>query len=239
MMTLTSWNDLKKHVYSPYSKSNEVCLVIDSNGKAHPGVRIENAAFPDTISAYQSAVYGCLVAGQTPVELVVDSDRRSDDWQCIYVMDVYGLRLNVQSKLAEIQLYPAFKSYDVVNIDSLKALLPLAKTMHSNFPVAALLQTEYGFISGVNIENVDWRMGLCAERMCLARAISNGAKQLGEIHVFAPKADYCSPCGACRQVMNEHIPQQRVHLYHGDETHSEIIMNFLLPHSFTSSSLNK
>lgn len=238
-MLIKTWKDIKNNVYSPYSNTKEVCVVIDSKGFAHIGVRVENAAFPDTITAYQAAVYGCLAAGEVPMDLIVENESQTDDWQAIYLSDEYQLRLFAQPTLGEIQVFNPFKQVYSLSIEDLKPILKFAQTENSDFPVAALLKTEYGFVSGSNMENTDWRLGLCAERVALVRAISNGAKQLGELHVFAPKAEYCSPCGACRQVMVEHIPEARIFLYHADETHSEIIMHYLLPHSFTSSNLKK
>jgi homotetrameric cytidine deaminase len=117
--------------------------------------------------------------------------------------------------------------------------LDYAKVEESNFPVAALLETEKGFFSGVNIECSSWSMGLCAERIAIAKALSFGCQQLKTLHIHTRDGEFSSPCGACRQVLIEHMPKRQIHLYHADHSKSIHFCNDLLPHSFQSSSLKK
>ncbi|TNE69283.1 cytidine deaminase [bacterium] len=231
-----TWEIVLQRSYVPYSKKPACAVCIDENGGFHVGVRIENAAFPETISSAQAAVYSCLASGNTPKELIYPFLHPDEHMQYAYLEKEYRLSVYQQDEIS-IEYDAPFQHFEKLGITELKALVPFAKIQHSNFPVAAYLQTEKGSISGVNIENSDWRLGLCAERVALCRAISNGAEQMGELFVFTPKAEYCSPCGGCRQVINEHLPESRLHLYHKDETHSEIIAKYLLPHSFSSSAL--
>jgi cytidine deaminase len=234
-----NWNLLKERAYVPYSGKTEVCVIIDDLDFAHPGVRIENGAFPDTISCFQAAIYGCLSVGRQAIEILIPETYLESHPQLIYLKNEYSLKVNFCTELPTLNWFSAFNDLKEITLDDLKTLLPFPKITESDFPVVSFIKTDLGFISGVNIENTDWRMGLCAERVAISRAISNGASNLGEMYIFAPKASYGTPCGACRQVINEHLPNERLYMYHGDETHSEIIAQYLLPHSFMSASLKK
>jgi cytidine deaminase len=77
---------------------------------------------------------------------------------------------------------------------------------HSDFPVgAALLTADEQIIRGCNVENASYGLTNCAERSALFTAIGQGHAQgsFKAMLVYAPKVAVISPCGACRQVMNE------------------------------------
>lgn len=234
---MNDWNLLEQRAYTPYSCKPAYALCVDQHNEMHPGVRIENAAFPETISSIQAAIYGCIACARTPKKLILPFVHSDEVFQLNYLTEQYSLEIELKTDFPPYKPANPFVHLQKVGIQDLKELIPIAQTKHSHFPVAALLQTEYGFIAGVNIENQDWRLGLCAERVAISRAISNGANELLDFHVFAPKAKYCSPCGGCRQVIIEHLPEQRLYMYHKDETHSEIIARYLLPHSFSFNEL--
>jgi cytidine deaminase len=92
-------------------------------------------------------------------------------------------------------------------------LLPLARLAaerawcpHSKFPVGAALLTADGqVVCGCNVENASFGVTNCAERSALFSAISQGhaVGSFKAMLVFAPKVSVISPCGACRQVMDE------------------------------------
>ncbi len=71
---------------------------------------------------------------------------------------------------------------------------------YSGFQVgAALLRRDGGVVTGVNVENASYPLGMCAERVALARAVAEGAKP-GDVEAVAVTA---SPCGGCRQWLLE------------------------------------
>jgi cytidine deaminase len=71
---------------------------------------------------------------------------------------------------------------------------------YSNFEVgAAVLLRDGRVITGVNVENASYPLGMCAERNALARAVAEGARP-GDVEVVAVTA---SPCGGCRQWLHE------------------------------------
>ena len=109
----------------------------------------------------------------------------------------------------------------------------------SNFPVSAMIWTEQGLFPGVNVEFRDWQNGLCAERTALASAFRYAPKHIFGIFVHAQQGDLSTPCGACRQVLNEHMPNAKLYSLHKDSSWSEYSIHELLPHAFSSNLLSK
>jgi cytidine deaminase len=73
---------------------------------------------------------------------------------------------------------------------------------YSNFAVSAALLTESGKVfTGVNVENASYGLTICAERVAIATAVAAGEKEFQTIAVVVKGGG--SPCGACRQVLNE------------------------------------
>lgn len=78
---------------------------------------------------------------------------------------------------------------------------------YSNFPVGAALLTAEGMIvTGCNIENASYPLTNCAERVAIGTAAAGGTRVIEAIAVYAPKVETVTPCGACRQVINEFKP---------------------------------
>src|SRR5919205_1293204 len=73
---------------------------------------------------------------------------------------------------------------------------------YSNYPVGSSLRTKTGRIyTGVNVENAAYPQTMCAERIAIFKAISEGEKEFEVITVATDNGG--SPCGGCRQVMAE------------------------------------
>ena len=71
---------------------------------------------------------------------------------------------------------------------------------YSNFRVGAAVRTRSGrVLTGVNVENAAYPLGVCAERAAIASAVSEGARP-GDLETLAVTA---SPCGGCRQWLSE------------------------------------
>jgi cytidine deaminase len=80
----------------------------------------------------------------------------------------------------------------------------LAYAPYSKFAVGAAIRTHDGRVyTGCNVENASYGLSLCAERVALFKAVSDGHRQFSHIaiHVDAPLPS--PPCGACRQVIAE------------------------------------
>jgi cytidine deaminase len=108
---------------------------------------------------------------------------------------------------------------------------------YSNYQVGAAVLTESGRIyDGVNIENAAYPVTICAERVAIFKAISNGEKQFRAIAVVTKNGGM--PCGSCRQVMAEFSPDMLVIVADEDEAiTAEKTVAELLPGAFRADSL--
>lgn len=127
-------------------------------------------------------------------------------------------------------------------------LINLAKEAQSNsyspyssFPVGAVVLAKDGnYFFGANIENSSYPLTMCAERNALYNAYNHGYKKddLISLALIANTKDYCSPCGACRQVMSELLPlDAKVIMANKDGQYKEVSVKDLLPFAFSSSDL--
>ena len=75
---------------------------------------------------------------------------------------------------------------------------------YSKFQVGAALEDTTGRIhTGCNVENATYGLTICAERVAVFKAISEGARQFRRIAVAADTDTLTPPCGACRQILWE------------------------------------
>lgn len=104
---------------------------------------------------------------------------------------------------------------------------------YSGFKVAAALITKSGKVyTGVNIENSSYPATVCAERVALFKAISNGERGFEAIAIVCEKGDFCYPCGVCRQVMSEFCDESFRIILEGNNIIKSHTLEELLPHSF-------
>lgn len=104
---------------------------------------------------------------------------------------------------------------------------------YSSFKVGAAILTKEGKIfSGTNIENASLSLTLCAERVAIFKAVSEGHKSFTDLAIVSSSGKPVFPCGACRQVLTEFSPNMRIHI-EGNEDKS-IILTDLIPHSFAA-----
>jgi cytidine deaminase len=115
--------------------------------------------------------------------------------------------------------------------------LDKAYTPYSHYPVSAALITDQGNVySGVNIENAAYPVTICAERVAVFKAVSEGEKNFQAIAVVTKNGG--TPCGSCRQVLAEFGLDTLVIIA---DNHGRIIMEKsvaeLLPGAFQPSDL--
>jgi cytidine deaminase len=107
---------------------------------------------------------------------------------------------------------------------------------YSKFPVGAALITEDGdFFTGCNIENISYGLTNCGERTAIFKMISEkGPHAKIKALAVTTKADIpCTPCGACRQVIQEFSSHDLVVIYKGLEDYVVMPMSQHLPGAFT------
>ncbi len=89
-------------------------------------------------------------------------------------------------------------------IEAAKAVRENAHAPYSNFRVGAALRAKSGRVStGCNVENATYGLTICAERVAVFKAISEGERGFDAIAVVADTARLTPPCGACRQILWE------------------------------------
>ena len=119
-------------------------------------------------------------------------------------------------------------------------LVELAFTMldrsyapYSHFPVGAALEGDDGTIyTGCNVENAAYGSCLCAERTALVKAVSEGCRSFRRLAVVGNSADYCWPCGACRQMLYEFAPDLEILAANKDHQFVKYTLRQLLPCGF-------
>ena len=103
----------------------------------------------------------------------------------------------------------------------------------SHFKVGAALETADGtIVTGCNIENATYGLTVCAERVALWKALSEGHRKFRRIAVVAPPDAPTPPCGACRQLLWEFAGDVEVILANLDGETDRHRMAELLPQPF-------
>jgi cytidine deaminase len=108
---------------------------------------------------------------------------------------------------------------------------------YSNYSVGAALLSDSGKIyEGVNVENAAYPTSICAERVALFKAVSEGERKFNAIAVASVNGG--APCGACRQALSEFGLDLLVILVNAKgEVKQETSLNELLPGAFTPEDL--
>ncbi|NJM08313.1 cytidine deaminase [Candidatus Gracilibacteria bacterium] len=111
---------------------------------------------------------------------------------------------------------------------------------YSRFAVGAAVLTANGTIfPGSNIENAAYPMTICAERVALFSAYAVGAADIVALAVVTDTAEVASPCGACRQVINELAPNAQIVLFNLRGAQQLTTIQALLPHGFGPAQLKE
>ena len=125
---------------------------------------------------------------------------------------------------------------DRVNEDLVAAAVAARANAHarySNFRVGAALETDEGaIVSGCNIENATYGLTLCAERVALVKALSDGHGVFTRIAVVADSEQLTPPCGPCRQLLWEYCGDIEVVLANLAGARASHRLSALLPMPF-------
>ena len=123
-------------------------------------------------------------------------------------------------------------------IDMANAARQRAYVPYSGYRVGAALRTKSGRVfTGVNVENAAYPQTMCAERIAIFKAVSEGEQDFEAISVVTENGG--SPCGGCRQVMAEFGLGTVVLIANAEgELVKELTVKDLLPEAFTPEKLN-
>jgi len=109
---------------------------------------------------------------------------------------------------------------------------------YSGFKVGAAIATRDGRIyTGCNIENASYGLSICAERVALWKALSEGARDFEAMAIVSEAQTLTSPCGACRQLLWEYCGNITVQLHSLKGLHAEHQLSDLFPFPFDYRSL--
>jgi cytidine deaminase len=110
----------------------------------------------------------------------------------------------------------------------------------SGFKVGAAVETANGaIISGCNIENASYGLTVCAERVAIFKAVSDGHRAFTRIAVVADTESPTPPCGACRQIIWEFCGDIAVVLANLNTVTATLQMKELLPLPFDKGLLGR
>ena len=113
-----------------------------------------------------------------------------------------------------------------------------AHAPYSKFKVGAALLTSTGeIITGCNIENASYGLTLCAERVAVFKAVSEGFRDFAAIAVVADSPRPTAPCGPCRQILWEFCGDIWVHMARPGRKATSHRMSELLPLPFDGRNL--
>lgn len=109
----------------------------------------------------------------------------------------------------------------------------------SNFLVGAALQTKAGKVyTGSNIESASYGLTVCAERVAIWKALSEGEREFTDLVVVADTESLTPPCGTCRQIIWEFAKHARIVLANLRGQREEVSIEDLLPRAFDARFLN-
>ncbi len=102
---------------------------------------------------------------------------------------------------------------------------------YSQFRVSAVLYGDDGLFTGVNVENASYGLTVCAERVAVFKAVSEGKRDFDTLVIFSPDG-MPFPCGACRQVLSEFFSSDFRVVVASDGKVEKFTLGELLPHTF-------
>lgn len=111
---------------------------------------------------------------------------------------------------------------------------------YSKFKVGACLRTASGkLFAACNVENAAYPQGQCAEANAIGLMAANGERRIVEVVVVGEGGALCTPCGGCRQRLNEFAAADTpVHVCSPECVRETFTLGDLLPHSFGPENLD-
>ncbi len=111
---------------------------------------------------------------------------------------------------------------------------------YSGFRVGAALRAASGTVfTGCNVENATYGLTVCAERVAVLKALSEGIRSFQEIAIVTSAARLTPPCGACRQILWEFCGNITLHLANQEGQYRRLKLASLFPSPFDHSHFKK
>lgn len=124
-------------------------------------------------------------------------------------------------------------------IERAKEAMTNAYVPYSQFQVGAALLTKDGKVyTGCNVENASYGATNCAERTAIFKAISEGEREFVKLAVVSHTDQYTYPCGICRQVISELLPDAKLIFSQGGSI-KELSVSDILPYQFNTDLLDQ
>jgi cytidine deaminase len=109
----------------------------------------------------------------------------------------------------------------------------------SRFKVGAAIRSGDGRVyTGCNIENASFTLGICAERVAIFKALSEGAKGFRQVVIVTDAKKLTPPCGACRQILWEFAPHAEIVLANVRGRSKRMTIASLIPSPFDARDLD-
>ena len=126
-------------------------------------------------------------------------------------------------------------------IAAARAVQERAYAPYSHFRVGACLRTEGGaLVVGANVENATYPQGQCAEASAIGNMIAGGSRKIVEVVVIGDGDALCTPCGGCRQRLNEFATEDvSVHVCGPEGLRRTFTLGELLPAAFGPHNLDE
>jgi cytidine deaminase len=104
---------------------------------------------------------------------------------------------------------------------------------YSKFRVGAAIETAAGkFYTGCNIESSSYGLTCCAERVAIFKALSAGERDFVRLAVAADTEEFCTPCGACRQVLWDYAKNLEILCVNKHGALHKVNLRDLIPEAF-------
>ncbi|MFZ0455216.1 MAG: cytidine deaminase [Ignavibacteriaceae bacterium] len=119
-------------------------------------------------------------------------------------------------------------------VEAKRKALPTYSKFHVG---AAILTKDNKIYQAGNIETSSYSLTICAERTALFKAISEGEREFRAIAIASDDPDFCPPCGACRQVMNDLCGNIDIIMINHQNEIKQLKLSELLPFAFGDDNL--
>lgn len=244
-----------ERAFVPYSGSRDAAVLLLSDGRWIPGVRVESASYSLVIQPLLNVVTTAVALNRTDVVAAVMTRPLTPTERTYVALDPMLRDLQPQASDALVtnldalphpkEPLPPFvqDDLDLADGDAInlaREIAERARVPESDFPVGCIVRIPgAGYVPGVNVEHPDWNQILCAERNAIGTCVSYGlTDRISSIHLTCLNDPGATPCGACRQLLVELAPTATLWMDRGERAPAQSDPITLLPGSFNGERLS-